>query len=324
LPSSLRIRSFCVLDEVDAALDEANVGRFTTALTKLAERTQFIVVTHNRRTIEVADAIYGVAWAATASPKSSHPSRRPPQHLTECQGGCYTYLMGQITVTISDESQQALEAEARRQGVSLDTAVERPCNSRAKPASQSCDSVSRTESWPGKTPNVRWTRTMPSSGPSRKCGNTGGRNESGSSPLTTAIIDTNVYLSGIARADGAPARIVRSSVSGSLETLLSRALLDEYREVTQREKSRRFHKLNPAELDGAIDRFVAACRMVEPPEAGLPAPEPDDQHLWDLLLASPRAVLITDDRLLRDHPPPGREVLSPREFVDRYLAEPAS
>jgi chromosome segregation protein len=52
---------FCVLDEVDAALDEANVGRFTTALRQLAEKTQFIVVTHNRRTIEVADAIYGVS-----------------------------------------------------------------------------------------------------------------------------------------------------------------------------------------------------------------------------------------------------------------------
>ncbi len=52
---------FCVLDEVDAALDEANVSRFTAALAKLAERTQFIVVTHNRRTIEVADAIYGVS-----------------------------------------------------------------------------------------------------------------------------------------------------------------------------------------------------------------------------------------------------------------------
>jgi chromosome segregation protein len=52
---------FCVLDEVDAALDEANVGRFTAALAKLSERTQFLVVTHNRRTIEVADAIYGVS-----------------------------------------------------------------------------------------------------------------------------------------------------------------------------------------------------------------------------------------------------------------------
>jgi chromosome segregation protein len=52
---------FCVLDEVDAALDEANVGRFTSSLSQLAEKTQFVVVTHNRRTIEVADAIYGVS-----------------------------------------------------------------------------------------------------------------------------------------------------------------------------------------------------------------------------------------------------------------------
>ena len=52
---------FCVLDEVDAALDEANVGRFTDALKELAEKTQFLVVTHNRRSIEVADAIYGVS-----------------------------------------------------------------------------------------------------------------------------------------------------------------------------------------------------------------------------------------------------------------------
>ena len=51
---------FCVLDEVDAALDEANVGRFTSALRELAEATQFIVITHNRGTIEIADALYGV------------------------------------------------------------------------------------------------------------------------------------------------------------------------------------------------------------------------------------------------------------------------
>lgn len=51
---------FCVLDEVDAALDEANVGRFAEALRGLAEQTQFIVITHNRGTIESADALYGV------------------------------------------------------------------------------------------------------------------------------------------------------------------------------------------------------------------------------------------------------------------------
>ncbi len=51
---------FCVLDEVDAALDEANVGRFSDALRSLADATQFIVITHNRGTIEAADALYGV------------------------------------------------------------------------------------------------------------------------------------------------------------------------------------------------------------------------------------------------------------------------
>jgi chromosome segregation protein len=51
---------FCVLDEVDAALDEANIGRFADALRSLADGTQFIVITHNRGTIEAADALYGV------------------------------------------------------------------------------------------------------------------------------------------------------------------------------------------------------------------------------------------------------------------------
>ena len=57
---SVRPAPFCVLDEVDAALDEANVGRFTDALRDLSSQTQFIVITHNRGTIEAADALYGV------------------------------------------------------------------------------------------------------------------------------------------------------------------------------------------------------------------------------------------------------------------------
>jgi chromosome segregation protein len=51
---------FCVLDEVDAALDEANIGRFAEALRNLADQTQCLVITHNRGTIEIADALYGV------------------------------------------------------------------------------------------------------------------------------------------------------------------------------------------------------------------------------------------------------------------------
>jgi chromosome segregation protein len=52
---------FCVLDEVDAMLDEANVGRFREMLTELSQKTQFIVITHNRGTIQSADTIYGVS-----------------------------------------------------------------------------------------------------------------------------------------------------------------------------------------------------------------------------------------------------------------------
>ena len=54
---------FCVLDEVDAMLDEANVGRFRDALKTLAADTQFIVITHNRTTMESADAVYGITMS---------------------------------------------------------------------------------------------------------------------------------------------------------------------------------------------------------------------------------------------------------------------
>lgn len=55
---------FCVLDEVDAALDEANVGRFRQVLKELAATTQFVVITHNRYTIEVSDIVYGISMGA--------------------------------------------------------------------------------------------------------------------------------------------------------------------------------------------------------------------------------------------------------------------
>jgi chromosome segregation protein len=56
----VRPSPFFLLDEVDAALDDANVGRFNTLITELASESQFLVITHNKRTIEVADVLYGV------------------------------------------------------------------------------------------------------------------------------------------------------------------------------------------------------------------------------------------------------------------------
>jgi chromosome segregation protein len=51
---------FCILDEVDAALDEANIGRFTAVLKEFLSFTQFIVITHSKKTMSGADTLYGV------------------------------------------------------------------------------------------------------------------------------------------------------------------------------------------------------------------------------------------------------------------------
>ncbi|MBU1187158.1 MAG: chromosome segregation protein SMC, partial [Acidobacteria bacterium] len=54
---------FCILDEVDAPLDEVNLGRFLNMMQKIKDTTQFIIVTHNFKTMEVADFIYGTTMA---------------------------------------------------------------------------------------------------------------------------------------------------------------------------------------------------------------------------------------------------------------------
>jgi chromosome segregation protein len=73
---------FCILDEVDAPLDEANVGRFTRLIGDMSDQTQFIIVTHNRKTMEMGSVLYGVTmqepgvsklvsvrWEGDAEPK---------------------------------------------------------------------------------------------------------------------------------------------------------------------------------------------------------------------------------------------------------------
>lgn len=60
---------FCVLDEVDAMLDEANVGRFCDLLRELSEKTQFIVITHNRLTVQAAQSVYGVSMSSDQTSK---------------------------------------------------------------------------------------------------------------------------------------------------------------------------------------------------------------------------------------------------------------
>ena len=68
---------FYLLDEVDAALDDANIGRFVELLRCYADRAQFVVVTHQKRTMEAADVLYGVTMGSDGV--SQIVSRRLPR-----------------------------------------------------------------------------------------------------------------------------------------------------------------------------------------------------------------------------------------------------
>jgi chromosome segregation protein len=56
----IRPTPFCILDEIDAPLDEENIGRFTGVLHDLSEDAQFMVITHSKQTMAIADSLFGV------------------------------------------------------------------------------------------------------------------------------------------------------------------------------------------------------------------------------------------------------------------------
>jgi chromosome segregation protein len=56
----VRPSPFCILDEMDAPLDESNINRFIKMLDRFVQQSQFIIITHNKRTIAKADVLYGV------------------------------------------------------------------------------------------------------------------------------------------------------------------------------------------------------------------------------------------------------------------------
>ncbi len=76
---------FCLLDELDAPLDESNIGRFTDLLKKFVNESQFIIITHNKRTVSAAQAIYGVTMeergvSKTVSMRFDHERGEPEAH----------------------------------------------------------------------------------------------------------------------------------------------------------------------------------------------------------------------------------------------------
>jgi chromosome segregation protein len=56
----VRPSPFCILDEADAPLDDANIGRFVNLIKEFSKISQFLIITHNKRTMEMADILYGV------------------------------------------------------------------------------------------------------------------------------------------------------------------------------------------------------------------------------------------------------------------------
>ena len=82
---------FYILDEVEAALDDLNIDRFLTMLRGFADRAQFIVVTHQKRTMEAADCLYGVSMAGDGV--SRVVSRRLPREDAAEAGGLVGLLV---------------------------------------------------------------------------------------------------------------------------------------------------------------------------------------------------------------------------------------
>jgi chromosome segregation protein len=74
---------FCVMDEVDAALDEANINRFRELLRELSLKTQFVVITHNRGTVQAAQTIYGISMGSDSASLSI--SIKPEEYLKQSE-----------------------------------------------------------------------------------------------------------------------------------------------------------------------------------------------------------------------------------------------
>lgn len=135
-----------------------------------------------------------------------------------------------------------------------------------------------------------------------------------------AIIDANVVVSGLLTEDAtAPtAGVLDAMLSGRIEFVVSVDVLAEYRRVLLRPKVARRHGLSHEEIDVILAQIAENAIVVEPADSPTRAPDPGDQHLWDLLASMGDAVLVTGDALLLSCPPADRNVLSPRAYVEGW------
>jgi chromosome segregation protein len=108
----VRPSPFCILDEMDAPLDESNINRFTRMLDRFVNQSQFIIITHNKRTIAKADILYGVTMEErgisklvgmrlTKPQSSSNESAAPEEPTTTRQTTLELEEAGAETVALS-------------------------------------------------------------------------------------------------------------------------------------------------------------------------------------------------------------------------------
>jgi predicted nucleic acid-binding protein len=130
------------------------------------------------------------------------------------------------------------------------------------------------------------------------------------------IIDTNVVVAGLLAGDAASpvARILDGMLAATFPFATSEALLAEYRAVLVRPELRRQHGLTVTEVDALLTELVQHAIVL--PGSGPPAPDPGDQLLWDLLVARPDLLLVTDDQALQGDRGLLARIQSPRAFVD--------
>jgi len=133
------------------------------------------------------------------------------------------------------------------------------------------------------------------------------------------IVDTNVVIAGLLSSDSTSptVQILDAMLNGSILTVLSPSLLQEYHEVLLRPKIRKYHQLTEQQLEQLLSEIVANAIWCEPTET-LSAPDKGDAHIWSLLLQSEHRVLITGDLLLLQNAPPGKSVISPARYFKLF------
>lgn len=144
--------------------------------------------------------------------------------------------------------------------------------------------------------------------------------------MQAVVVDTNVIAAALmtSHADAPTARILDAMLSGSVPFVVSDALLAEYHDVLNRPKLRKRHGLDRREIESLLVALAENAIVLEP-ASGPKAPEPGDQHLWNLLASHEGLCLVTGDTLLLRNRNPPAPVFSSADFVrDFQRVEPSA